>query len=419
MRLLYITQTFPPEPGPTLRPLEQARCLVRHGHHVRVITTFPYYPSGVLLRGDRAVLWRREQIDGIEVLRVASLPAPNRGRWRRIASWGSFAAHAALAGLIVSKPDAVIASVPNAGTEAAGICIARALRIPFILELRDLLPESMQLGGLERGSPLYLLAHRWFRAVYRRADAIAVPSEGMVEALASAHGIERSRILWVPHGAERDRFVGASGGAVRRRLNLEGKFVAAYAGSFSSYYGVGNLVEAAARTSSDDRVHWLLIGDGADRAAVARRIREARLSNVTLVDAMAPTDIVEWLAAADVCVTSLRTSGALPYAPDRLTKVCDYLALGKPILAVESEQLSAPFLAAIGAGESVPWADPVALARAVVELANDAVRCARLSAASARFAERELPRDQTMRALLAWLDVHKGKKSTGGVHVLS
>ena len=413
LRILYLTQTFPPEPGPTIRPLEQARCLARHGHDVRVITTFPYYPTGVLRPEDRRVLRRREVHDGIPVLRVASLPAANNGRWRRLGSWASFACHAALAVQAGPTSDVVIASIPNAGTEVAGLFIARVTRAAFILELRDLLPDSMQLGGLRRNSAIYSAAERGYGAVYRRADAIAVPSETMADALCTEYGVQRARVLIVPHGADRERFSSASGAGVRQRLHLQGKFVAAYAGSFSPYYGVGNIVDAAALTSGDTRVHWMLIGDGPEREAIARRVRTAGLANVSLVDAVSPTAIPDWLAAADVCITSLRTAGTLPYTPDRLTKVCDYLALGKPVVAVESEPLCGPFLASIGAGRAVPWGRPELLAKAVVDLSNDAPTCQRHGVAAARFAERELSRERTMGPLLAWLTAFEAVKRNG------
>ena len=403
MRLLYLTQTFPPEPGPTLRPMEQARCLARHGHRVRVLTTFPYYPTGLLNAEDR-VLRRHEKTDDFELLRVASVTAANRGAWRRMASFGSFSAHAALAGLGGPPPDVVIASVPNPGTEAAGLFLARSFGVPFVLELRDLLPESIQLAGFARVSSLYRVAERWYRAVYRRADAIVVPQAGMVDILADLAGIDRRRLLFVPHGADPERFRAADGGAIRRRLGIEHKFVVAYSGSFSRYYGIRRLIESAAHVLPASRIHWMLIGAGPERSAVSDFIREADLSNVTLVDAVSPTRIADWLAAADVCISPILTRGALSYAPERLTKLCDYLAMGKPILAIEDEPVSGPFLEEIGAGYAVPWDSPDAIAAAVERLASNCEMRARFSAAARRFAERELPRERTMQPLLQWLE---------------
>lgn len=86
MKILYITQTFPPEPGATQRPLRQAVCLQKLGCKLTILTTMPYYPLGRIFKPYRWKLLVKEKIEGIDVIRVWTIPAPNRGKFLRIIS---------------------------------------------------------------------------------------------------------------------------------------------------------------------------------------------------------------------------------------------------------------------------------------------------------------------------------------------
>ena len=124
MKILYITQTFPPEPGPTQRPLKQAICLQELGHELTILTTMPYYPLGRVFKEYRGKLLIKEKIEGIDTIRVWSIPAPNKGVIHRIISQISFAIAALITALCLDKHDLIIASVPHIGTEASSVIAA-------------------------------------------------------------------------------------------------------------------------------------------------------------------------------------------------------------------------------------------------------------------------------------------------------
>ena len=83
MRVVILTQYYPPEPIP--RPHELARGLADRGHEVIVITGFPNYPTGRLYPGNHLRLWRWVREDNIgriledDVLR-AELARQSRAR---------------------------------------------------------------------------------------------------------------------------------------------------------------------------------------------------------------------------------------------------------------------------------------------------------------------------------------------------
>jgi len=100
MRVVILTQYYPPEPIP--KPHELARGLAERGHKVTVITGFPNYPASKLYPGNHLRLWKWDTLDGIRVLRLPLYPDHSRSAFRRVLNHGSFAIAAALLGSLLS-----------------------------------------------------------------------------------------------------------------------------------------------------------------------------------------------------------------------------------------------------------------------------------------------------------------------------
>jgi glycosyltransferase involved in cell wall biosynthesis len=152
-----------------------------------------------------------------------------------------------------------------------------------------------------------------------------------------------------------------------------------YAGSFSRYYDVPNLVKAATLLRERlTRFHLMLLGTGLDWKAVERMIKQNSLENVTLVGPVAPAAVGAYLQAADLFVFSL--GGTFPSTLQNYltTKLCEYLMVGKPVIAVDNGVVCGDFLERIGAGLGIRVHQPEALAEAIVSFAlnpNEATRC--------------------------------------------
>ena len=419
MDLLYLTQTLPPEPGPTVRPLRQAAALQALGHRVTILASMPYYPLGRTFPGYRWRLFRRERIEGVDVIRVWSLPAKNQGFFRRVASFASFSIAALVTGLSLRRFDLVIASVPNPLTGLAGLLIGRVRRAPILLELRDMLPDALQAIGYRPHSLVSRSLARYFRWIYRSVDLVAVPGAKMAERL-EALGVPHHRILLLPHAADAERLQSGQGRPIREKYELNGTFVALYAGSFSSSYGVPELISAAGvlRTKLP-QFRLLLVGAGPDRATVARLIREQGLTNVILADPVEPTEIRHYLQAADMFLSPSAMRSR--YYHDYLdTKACEYLTVGRPIVAVEREPVLGNILVEAGVGGHVAPGDTDALVDAITHFASDPQATRRCGENARRYASAHLDRRQVvgtfeaqLRGRLARLTSRRSRRSAG------
>ncbi len=409
MHILYVSQYFPPEMGaPAARVHELSRHWVRAGHRVTVLTGFPNHPTGIVPPAYRHRLRRltlRERVEGIDVVRTWLYPAPNRRPWERILNYTSFFASAAVRGITLSRPDLVIATSPQLLVGLAGWWVARAKRCPFVFEVRDLWPESLPASGVgDDGSPLIRVLGRLAAFLYRQAAQIVVVTEAFKTELVARWAVPEGRIAVVENGVETEQFApGRDRDAVRRRLGLDGHFVAAYIGTLGYAHGLETVLRAAERLRQceDPRVLFLLVGEGADTARLQALARQAQLDNVRFMDHQ-PREVVPALInAADVCLVLLRRapvfSTVLP------SKLLEFMACGRPVV-LGVDGYARTLLGRAEAGVFVEPENAEALGATVVQLARDPERCERLGENGRRFVVKYFSRAATAQRYLQILE---------------
>ena len=254
MKILYISQYFPPEMGaPAARAVELSKHWAAAGHDVTVLTGFPNHPTGVVPSEYRDKFRRlvvREQTDGINVIRSWLLPFPNRKSYERMLNYSSFCVSAATTGLFLSKPDVVIATSPQLLVGLSGWWMAHWKRVPFVFEVRDLWPESLAAVGLGDGKSLL---HRSLaniaKFLYRHSDRIVVVTPAFQDYLVQHRRVPREKISVIENGVETQLFAPQTETEIRNELGADGKFVVSYIGTMGMAHGLETILEAAAQVT--------------------------------------------------------------------------------------------------------------------------------------------------------------------------
>ncbi|AOW25593.1 glycosyltransferase WbuB [Sphingomonas melonis TY] len=339
MHILFVTDNFPPETNaPASRTFEHARQWVREGHRVTVITCVPNFPKGRVFEGYRNRPWQCEQIEGVDVVRVWSFISANEGFALRVLDFMSFMASAMIAGLFVRRPDIVVATSPQFFTLIAGNWIRFWRRVPWVLELRDIWPESIKAVGAMRQSVVIRLLERIEMGLYRRADRIVIVARSFAGILA-ARGIDPGKIDVVTNGVDLSRFAPMASDALRARLGWSDRFVVGYIGTHGMAHALETLLGAANLLQADPQAHDVtiaFIGDGARKAALEADARNRGLSNVMFLPSVSKTEVVEHWGALDATVVHLR--GTDLFRSVIPSKIFEAMAMGVPILmGVEGE----------------------------------------------------------------------------------
>lgn len=371
MRLLFVCQYYPPEMGaPSARTFEHARQWAADGHDVTVLTGFPSHPTGVIPPEYRGKIFQREEADGIRVWRSWHWATPNEGFVKRTLSYVSFMCSAIVAVILHrARCDAVVATSPQFFVAIAGYVISRMKRKPLILEIRDLWPEAIvSVGLLEPDALVTRILERIELFLYRKADCVIPVTEGARDDMIR-RGIDPEKIHTVRNGANLTQFApGPRDNAVRERFGLGDKFVVAYVGTHGMAHGLECALEAADRLGNREDIHFLFVGEGAEKPKLTSLAEDRRLPNITFVDHQPKAMMPLFLCAADACLVPLRRhklfEGTIP------SKIFEAMASGRPILlGVQGE--AEKILTDAKAGIPVEPENPAALAKAILRLADD------------------------------------------------
>ena len=369
MRVIFLTHYFPPEVNAAAsRTFEHCLEWQERGVEITVVTCAPNHPNGKVQNGYRNRLWQREVYQGIRVIRLWTLLAANRGLAKRSISFLSYLVAAVVATPFLPKADMVVSTSPQFFCGLAGFFVARAKRARWVLEIRDLWPDSISAVGAMHNR----LAIRVLQALegwaYRAADLVT-PVTASAARHIEARGVPRHRIRVVMNGVDLTRFQPqAPDRALARRLALEHKFVAGYLGTHGMAHRLETVLEAAVRLQHDHRITFLLVGDGARRKRLVRRRDRLGLRNLVMLEQQPRDSMTALWSQCDAALVLLRRSPVLDTALP--SKMLEAMAMGRPLI-VAAEGEARALAEAAGAGLLVAPEDPQALAEAVQLLADD------------------------------------------------
>jgi len=251
---------------------------VARGHEVSIVTNFPNHPTGVVPEAYRGRSFQLEEKDGLRVVRCRTYATPNRGFLKKTLGHLYFMVQAVLqATPQVRGADVVVASSPTLFAGVAGFVVSRRLRVPFVLEVRDLWPAIFVDLGVIRNRAVIRVLEQLELFLYRRAAAVVTVTRAFAEDIAR-RGIAQTKLHVVPNGVDLAAFEpGPPDAALRSRLGLDGKFVLLYCGAHGISHALARLLEVAERLADDSRFHLLLVGEGAEKDALVARARERSL----------------------------------------------------------------------------------------------------------------------------------------------
>lgn len=416
--ILYISQYFPPEFGAgAARAYEHAKRWVEAGSRVTVLTGFPSYPTGCPHRPHRAALTRRECVDGISVIRSRALNVGKRRSRDRLLAYSSFALSASLRGVALPRPGVIVASSPPLTVGMIGWWLSRIKRAPFVLDVRDLWPQSVtDLGGAAPGSIPDRALTAMADFLYRRAARVVATSPATAQTLIDSGKIPANTALTIPNGVETATFAPAvdpsanpdfapgedpNAQRTRQSLGLADKFIISFIGTIGMAQDLDAIINAAERLAHDaPQAHFLFIGDGPAKPRIEATVAERRLPNITFLPVQPRARIPELIRASHACLVTLRKTPVndiiIPL------RMLEFMSCASPVLLCAAGE-PARILREARAGLILPQQDDAALAAAVARLMADPSLRRALGASGRAHILRHFSRAQTARAYLAAL----------------
>jgi glycosyltransferase involved in cell wall biosynthesis len=371
--------------GAGIRTYELGRRMIHRGDAVTIITGNSIYFSGKKASGSRFP-WSRENIEGIEVIRVH---VPFGGSHRilpRILGFLWFIPVGLLAGLFARPPDVVVATSTPLTIGIPGYLLSRLRRVPFVLELRDLWPDCVVAWAIIRNKFVLRVGYWLESFLYRKSQRLLAVTDGIRLELIKK-GIDPGRISVITNASDLELF---NPDGPRAELGAMAQmppdaFVCIHSGSMGFANCVDLLLDAAERLRDQPSIHFLILGTGPQKARLMAEAARRELRAVHFLDAVPRNQVPAFLRSVHLGIAAFR--------PSRLTyiflpnKFFDYLACALPVM-VNFDGEARAHLEGANAGIYVaPDDNGIACAQAIRDLAASPERWRTMSANARRLAE--------------------------------
>lgn len=396
MNILFLSHYFPPEVNaPATRTYEHCLRWVQQGHQVTVVTCHPNHPRGELYPGHRNRLWQVENCGGIRVIRLLTLLSANKGFGLRTLNYVFFMLMCVLFCWRMPRADVVISTSPQFFNGLAGFFVARLKRSRWVLEIRDLWPESIvSVGAMKDGFVIRLL-YALEAFCYRTCDLIVPVTDAFRQYMVNK-GVDPNKIRVIKNGVDLTLFSAATVqpdsamDALFSKQGLDGKFVAAYVGTHGMAHHLEMVLEAARLLRDRTDIAFLLVGDGAERDRLVQIAGQWQLPNLVMLEQMPKQKMPALWSRVQVSLILLRKSDTFKSVIP--SKLFESFAMHKPVvLGVEGE--SAAMLMDSAAGMCIEPENAEALAQAVTTLADDPARYADMAARGKAYVQQHFDRD--------------------------
>jgi glycosyltransferase involved in cell wall biosynthesis len=375
MKILILTQYFPPEIGAAQNRLSGlANFLKEAGHTVTVLTALPNYPKGKIYEGYKNRLVVSEIKDGVTIIRTWLYTKQNLQFVGRLIHYCSFSLLALCVSLFkVGRHDIVITECPPLFAGIAGWLISQMKKAKFVLNVSDLWTDSAVDMGMLKNGTLISIALGLEKFLYQHAHLITGQTQGIVDSIRSR--VSHTPVVLITNGVDQDFFSRTGSLHVQEHRNGEmpsGKFIVGYAGLHGLMQDLETVMEAARLLREDEHINFVLYGDGPKKEKLIRISKEAQIQNITFLPPQPAERMPEVFTSFDAMLIPLKDlpilRGAIP------CKMLEAMAAAVPILLL-AEGEAKNLVQQAECGIVLAPENPKLLAEAVRELChNDSLR---------------------------------------------
>lgn len=330
---------IPPSLGGLVRHYYFSKYLQKKGHSVKILTSSKIHNTDINMIKDKS-LYKEEMMDGVEYTFVRSRDYKGNGLDR---IWNLIDMPFQMWKVMKrfyrqQRPDVIYTSSPDLFVAFFALVFGKTHRIPVVVEVRDLWPESIvEYNGMSSKNPIIIGLYCLEKWIYRKADQLIFTMEGGKEYIADKGWDKRvslGKVNHVNNGVDLTEFYSNVDVFVTddKELNAEDKFKVVYVGSIRRANNIQSLVDAARELKGQgaDDIVFLIYGSGTDKADLERECRTEHLQNIYFKDAVEKKYIPYILSRSNLNILNYKQAGTWKYGGSQ-NKQFEYLASGRPI----------------------------------------------------------------------------------------
>jgi colanic acid biosynthesis glycosyl transferase WcaI len=400
MHILIISQYFWPE---SFRINDLALALQAQGHRITVLTGMPCYPHRQNFQGYGKFSPSKENYQGITILRVPMLSRGEGNNKRLLLNYASFVLSAGILGPLRcrDKYDMIFVFQPSPISSVLPAILLRKLkRIPLMLWVQDLWPETLRATEIVRSETLLAFVNKLVKFIYKRCDSILIQAKTARTSIASFE-IPATKINYFPNWAEAVYQVKPPDLTLKASLNLPDGFWIMFAGNLGVSQSLETILLAAQNLQTYADIHFVIVGDGRQSNWLQEQIAQRNLSNIHMIGRKPVEQMADLFALADVLLMTLKRDPIFSMVIP--SKLQSYLACAKPVVAAIDGE-GAQIILESGAGLVGPSEDALALANNLLSLYHMTPEQRKEMGANAhKYYQQHFNRDNLLNNLENWM----------------
>lgn len=204
-----------------------------------------------------------------------------------------------------TKPDILHAHSP-ALTGVAALRAGKKYGIPVVYECRGFWEDAaVDHGTCKEDGIRYKLTRALETYVFKHADAVTTICEGLRKDIAG-RGIGNEKITVIPNAVDIEKFsvITHSDQVLTDKLQLQGKKVLGFIGSFYAYEGLLLLLDALPEMiSKNPDIRLLLVGGGPQNDLIESKIKSLNLEQYVVTTGRVPhTEVQSYYSLVDIFI---------------------------------------------------------------------------------------------------------------------
>lgn len=333
MKLLILTQYFPPEVGaPQNRLFELALRLKQNGVDVSVLTAMPNYPKMEIFEGYRGKTYAYEEMHGIKVHRSSIYVSKKKSVKDRLLNYFSFVYSSRKCGVKhIREVDVILCESPPLFLGYSALYLKRKKNAKLIFNVSDLWPESAEKLGVVTNQTLLNMAYKLEAKLYNSSVLITGQTQGICENIKER--FPHKKTYWLPNGVDLNYYdpdtTDASDWRERNGI-AKTDIVFLYAGIIGIAQGLEIILEAAKKLKERTHYKFVLLGNGPEKQKLLEQKQHKKLENVIFIDSVSKTEMPFVLKSVNAAIIPLKKldlfKGAIP------SKIFESLAMKVPVL---------------------------------------------------------------------------------------
>lgn len=266
-------------------------------------------------------------------------------------------------------------------------------RKPVVYNAQDIFPDSLAGTGLaKKGGLLWKIGTIVMKITYSCCDKFIVISNDFKDNLI-AKGIPEEKIIvvynWVDQNAVVD--IPREENKLFDKYGLDrSKFYITYSGNIGLTQNMDMLLNVAKKIADSTNIHFVLIGEGAYKAQVEKRVKEEGITNVTLLPFQPYEDISHVFSLGDMGLVISKPGVGANSVP---SKTWSIMSASRPVLANFDENELKAIVEENHCGIFTKAGDEYAFIAAILNAYNDQNTCKEMGKNGRQFVMDNLTRE--------------------------